>query len=96
MSFFCGLWLSIVAYWIVVYWFNGSLKAPVRPLSSCGASCFPVPKPIGRLGNSWHKVRQSRVNANERPAVGLDFFGAAFHILPQNGYSPKNPVQFLG
>ena len=53
-------------------------------------------KPVGRLGNSWHKVRQSRINANERQAVGLDFFGAAFRILSPNGYSPKNPVQFLG
>ena len=53
--------------------------------------------PFGRLGNSWHKVRQSRVNANERPAVGLDLFGAAFRILPAKWVFPEKsgPIPWL-
>ena len=53
--------------------------------------------PVGRLGNSWHKVRQSRVNANERQAVGLDFFGAAFRILPAKWVFPEKsrPIPWL-
>ena len=70
---------------------------PVRPLSSCGAFGFSRSIPIGRLGNSLHKVRQSRVNANEHSAVGLDFFGAAFRILPAKWVFPEKsrPIPWL-
>ena len=89
--------MSIVVYWKVVCWFNGCLWF-------LSVSCLRVELlgfyrsiPLGRLGNSWHKVRQSRVNANERHAVGLDFFGAAFRILPAKWVFPEKsgPIPWL-
>ena len=59
-------------------------------------SPFARPLPVGYSRNSWHKGRQSGDNTKERGGYWTGVLRAAFRILSQNGYSRKNPDQFLG
>ena len=51
---------------------------------------FARPLPVGYLGNSWHKGRQSGDNTKERRGYWTGVLPAAFRILSPKWVFPQN------